>query len=293
MQKERITLIRAGGTINCSHDSSGKLFISEQSTREIIKQTTADTVIDLPYLSENAEFSDYLSVTNAARSQMNSCDRIIITHGTDTFAYAASFAAYALAHTNIPIVLVSSMSPITDADSDASANIKAALSCQQSGVFAAINVAGKSKTVHAARLVSPPLMVHEFTALDCPFKVTDKLKDLNFNFSKRVLFIEPHPAIDYKLISTKGYSAVFHNSYHSGTVNAALFNEFCANQTIPVVLATCGLNYDGQDFSDNVIKVDFVAPPALYVKLMLAVNNGLSLDSFLKENFIGESTPLN
>jgi L-asparaginase len=80
-------------------------------------------------LSENLVPDDWLTIAGAVRRlvEVERVSGVLVLHGTDTVPYTAAALAFLLADLAVPIVLTGSRIPAQRPDSDAAANVRAAL----------------------------------------------------------------------------------------------------------------------------------------------------------------------
>lgn len=293
----KINLVATGGTIG-SRFVNGELVISDAATAQIAAVVGANRVHgDFKIHSAGVEFADLNTLRLIIAQATENCDGVIVTHGTDTLAYTAAYLAYAFCSTEIPILLCAADRPLTDDDSNGYDVLNAAKSfiarCER-GVFVLYKNPGEVVRIHhGARLV--PAHMHEnfYFSLGAgnAFMDSGLMRGMNFELQRgRVFFIGPFVGLDYSVFDLKGYSAVVHTAYHSGRINTAAFNCFAAaNPELPIFLLSGDKKYDPSIFPDNVTQCHGIAQTALYIKLLIALANGVKdLSAFAKTNACGE-----
>ncbi len=155
----KVLVIFTGGTIgsvqedgvrtlhaaNAPGESPGSFLLIEQYRRQ--HPNTVEFVplaLAPPYLSENATVSCWSRLLNLLKTVDFDSDAapagVIITHGTDTLAYAAAFLSVLLAHVQVPVLLVSSGQPLAHRLANGHKNFADAVSFIQ-------NMAGKMRGV--------------------------------------------------------------------------------------------------------------------------------------------------
>lgn len=137
-----IAIISTGGTIDKVYfDAQSEYEVGEPQIAEILRMVGAQ----VPYTIETVFRKDSLEITDDDRQLIReavartACDRILITHGTDTMVDTASVLADLPGRT---IVLVGSLTPARFKLSDAEFNIGFALAAVQTlppGVWIAMN----------------------------------------------------------------------------------------------------------------------------------------------------------
>ncbi len=132
MPQKRILLIATGGTIASRPGEDG---LSPQLTSEEllscipeVKEICAVETVQLFNLdSTNMRPENWLAVARAIRERYEGYDGFVITHGTDTMAYAAATLYYLIQNSPKPVVLTGSQKSIYDRDTDARENLRCAI----------------------------------------------------------------------------------------------------------------------------------------------------------------------
>ncbi len=125
---KHILLITTGGTIASSESAEGLIpaLASEQllshvpEIREICKVSTVG-LYSLDSTNMRPEY--WLEIARYIRKVYNEYDGFVITHGTDTMAYAAAMLHYLIQNSHKPIVLTGAQIPIEKRDTDARENL--------------------------------------------------------------------------------------------------------------------------------------------------------------------------
>ena len=138
----RIKIFTTGGTIDKTYfDQKSTYQVGEPQASGVLKR--ANVVVDYEVVSImqkdslDLDDADRITIREAIASQP--CDRIIVTHGTDTMIKTAEFLRKI---SNKIIVLTGSMYPAQYRDSDAVFNLGCALvgaQILQPGVYIAMN----------------------------------------------------------------------------------------------------------------------------------------------------------
>ncbi len=129
---KRILLLATGGTIASRNLGEGltpaltaeELLESVPEIREIAEVIT-EQICNLD--STNMRPSDWVMVAKRVQQTYADYDGFIITHGTDTMAYAAACLYYLLQNTRKPVVLTGAQVSIFERDSDARENLLGAV----------------------------------------------------------------------------------------------------------------------------------------------------------------------
>ena len=124
-----ILLITTGGTIACR--DSGHGLAPALSAEDLLSAVPAVTrvcrVDTLPLFnldSTDMTPKEWMAVAATVREAYDRYDGFVITHGTDTLAYAAATLSCLLRHSEKPIVLTGAQLPMGVPGSDAAGNLK-------------------------------------------------------------------------------------------------------------------------------------------------------------------------
>jgi len=128
----KILVIFTGGTIG-STESGGIISPNAAGKRALLNDYDNKYNITFeqaePYyaLSENNTGVQLTQLIQCVHENLNSCDGIIIAHGTDTLQYSACALSFACGTNTVPIVLVSANHPLTDSRSNGRDNFSNAV----------------------------------------------------------------------------------------------------------------------------------------------------------------------
>jgi len=125
---KHILLITTGGTIASAESEDGLLptLASEQlldHVPEVSKICKVSTVGLYNLDSTNMRPEFWLEIARYIRKVYDDYDGFVITHGTDTMAYAAAMLYYLIQNSKKPIVLTGAQIPIEKRDTDARENL--------------------------------------------------------------------------------------------------------------------------------------------------------------------------
>jgi L-asparaginase len=259
---KNILVIFTGGTIGSSVQN-GTIDTDEKAAFLLLEQFNArypETTVNFttlqPYqiLSENLLPRIWTDlIRTIEKAQPKNYDGIIITHGTDTLAYTAAALHLYFHAQNVPIFLVSSHLPLSNATANGLDNFSFAvekiLHEKLTGVFAPYrNPNQKTVTLHAAnRLTSSPQLSSDFFSVD-NFEIADIFDaPKTATFSEKIVLIKPYPSLNYEHFDLKNVDAVLHDLYHSGTActtsqwgkmhSLLNFIARCKNENVPIYLA--------------------------------------------------------
>jgi len=265
----------------------------------------------LQLLSENLAACVWQTLIAAIEAKHpENYDGIIVTHGTDTLAYTACALSFYFHALKIPLLLVSSDTPLEDERANGLANFACAVAFirqnLRAGVFVPYRNAGQTMQLHQGThlacslqlssdfisVQNKPLMEFDNGQFSiCHAKthtVNQAATPLQARFSEHVLMIKPYPSLNYQQFNLDGVVAVLHDLYHSGTACATTqwgeqhslvaFIQRCAEQHIPVYLAPAIHSEDAYQSTRILIEQGAkvlwnMSIEAAYVKLSLAYGN--------------------
>lgn len=323
----KILVIFTGGTIG-SLKKQRSIDVDASTSYELIQmyiahsgnQTVAfATAQPLNILSENLVPEDWLTII----AQLKNIDYtlyqgIIITHGTDTLPFTAAALSLTCKGIPLPIVLIASNYPLNDSRGKGLANFSHAVDfiMEQTltGVFVIFENDRGEAIVHlGTRLAQSDPFTDEYeSTYSVPFGRMNnqrfihnthelnphlasfhnqhevKLWSKSINFSSEVLYIKPHPGLNYHYFDFSSHKpkAVLHDLYHSGTacirtsdLFASSFIDFltyCRTQDVAVYIAPLK-NQFGDLYASSIqfieagaIPLENISGEAALVKLMLA-----------------------
>lgn len=132
MEKKKILLIATGGTIASQPGEDG--LTPELTSEELLGcipevrgLCRIDTVQPFNLDSTNMRPENWLTITRIIRDRYGDYDGFVITHGTDTMAYAAATFYYLIQNSPKPVVLTGSQVSIYARDTDARENLRNAI----------------------------------------------------------------------------------------------------------------------------------------------------------------------
>lgn len=142
----RLHVITTGGTIDVEYSLQGRLVIGEPMAADLLRRarTQLDVSYDHLFAKDSQDLDDDDRALVARRITSAPCDRVIVTHGTDTMTETAAAVAGApgTAAAGKVIVLTGAMQPARMADSDAAFNLGLAVAAVQTaaaGVYIAMS----------------------------------------------------------------------------------------------------------------------------------------------------------
>lgn len=313
----KVLLIMTGGTIGSSFDgcsinvrADGKSKVVDRYLSEH-KDVTFDTVHPLNILSESITCRDCNTLAKALFDvDPAAYDGVIVTAGSDSLAYLASFIGLLLGDCPIPVMIVAANKILTASDSNGYVNFSCAVDLIRQGirgimvpyrntdgvmyVHAATDLRQADycddfDSFHGAYGVFENGVLHEkrsYIAQQIP-QVFDR--DHLPRLSDNVLMLTPYPMQAYARINTDGVRAVLHTLYHSATLDADPFVTWMkAHPEIPVFLAP--LHSGRKRYQTTVdaigagaIPLCDIAPECAYMKLLLAcAQEKMSIQAFMQ-----------
>ena len=294
----KINLVATGGTIG-SRYKNGELVISDEATKQIASVIGADKVFgDFKIHSAGVEFADLNTLRLTIEKAAEGADGVVVTHGTDTLAFSASYLAYAFSSTKIPIVMCAADMALTEDDSNGFAVLNATksfISRGVAGVYVLYKNPGEVVRIHhGARVIPAHLHENFYFSLGSGSRFADtglmRGMDFELKSDKNVLCVIPYVGMDYSAFDMSRFSAVVQCAYHSGRINTDVFNKFAsAHPDIPMFFLSGSKKYAPGTFAPNVALCPGITQTALYIKLLIGLNNNVKdLTSFAAKNACGE-----
>ena len=125
---KRILLLTTGGTIACRDSGHGlaPALTTDDLLAAVPSVTRACEVTATPLFnldSTDMTPKEWMAIAAAIRDAYDHFDGFVITHGTDTLAYAAATLSCLLQHSEKPIVLTGAQLPLGVPGSDAAGNL--------------------------------------------------------------------------------------------------------------------------------------------------------------------------
>ncbi len=125
---KKILLIATGGTIASTPTEQGLApGLSSRELLETVPELSGVCEIDTLQLfnldSTNMCHVQWLAIARTVREKYDDYDGFLITHGTDTMAYAAAVLSYLIQNSPKPVVLTGAQRSISQRDTDARENL--------------------------------------------------------------------------------------------------------------------------------------------------------------------------
>lgn len=144
---KRVLIINTGGTLSSVAKEHGLTpgLTTESMLHELHVVAGEAELMTIEYASvdsANIFPEDWADLARLISTRTDSCDGIVVIHGTDTLAYTSSMLSFMLQNIRIPVVLTGSQLSIVNPVADAMENLRCAIYMAQtgcSGVFVAFN----------------------------------------------------------------------------------------------------------------------------------------------------------
>ncbi len=125
----KILVLGTGGTISCKRSENG--LTPAISASELVKDLKIPADIHTEQLFEldstNMTPRHWEAIARRIRDRYDEFDGFVVTHGTDTMAYAAASLACLIQNSRKPVVFTGSMKPMSAEGSDAPRNLRDAV----------------------------------------------------------------------------------------------------------------------------------------------------------------------
>lgn len=313
----KILVIFTGGTIGSktkngwisTDDNTGFTLINSYKKRDDVEFTFHN-----PYtiLSENLSSTEINLLQKEIADNLDyGYDGIIVTHGTDTLQYTSCAVEYAFSDVKIPIVFVSSSTPLENKNANGYINFEAAVEFIYQNISSGVFVSYKNDNDTFVKFHIPSLICTHPECSSDIYSINNsvfafynegiKLSGLKYDKGSKnnlteyiknpgILVIDSYPGNSYSY-SLEGVNAVVLNPYHSATLNTSseCLQGFCSlakEKNIPVFVVNTheGIAYEStKEYNElGIISLPFCTFVSAYVKLWLAVSSGYDLEEFMK-----------
>lgn len=251
---KHILMITTGGTIASSESGEGLVpaLFSEQllshvpEVRDICKISTVQ-LYNLDSTNMRPEY--WLEVARYIRKVYDDYDGFVITHGTDTMAYAAAMLHYLVQNSRKPIVLTGAQIPIEKRDTDARENLTDAFKYASDDGACGVRIVFGDKIIAATRAQKTRTKsFNAFSSIDYP-EIGFILGNVKYFIRER---IEGEPEffdkIDTSVIVVKLIPGM----------SAEIF-DFIADRYHAVIIESFGVGglpyYDNDEFVEKIEKL--------------------------------------
>ena len=153
---KRILLLTTGGTIACRDSGHGlaPALTAEDLLAAVPAVTRVCDVTTVPLFnldSTDMTPKEWIAVAASIRDNYDRFDGFVITHGTDTLAYAAATLSCLLRHSEKPIVLTGAQLPLGVPGSDAAQNLKDAFAWALSAGARGVRIVFAGRVIRGLR----------------------------------------------------------------------------------------------------------------------------------------------
>ncbi len=311
---KKITLITSGGTISSDYDGQIMRPGKVNTFRELDNRISE---IKTPFcmLSENMTWATLKKLSDCLSDALKNSEAVIITHGTDTLAYTASYLGLNNVGIDIPVMIVSADFPLSNPMSNGSANLMCALAAIDAGVkgvFVPYRNPYERPVLHVStRLLSSRDFdgglnsalgkVCGYTDRTGKFMLQEEIVPQKIPLEgkgdgKAVWLTFANPGIDYDALARSAReenAALVFAGYHTGTINSGT-DGIGKLEGIETYLAggMYGEKYQSVAEMPSFVKIiDNIAPITLYTKVRIAHENFATQserDNYIMTNTFGE-----
>ncbi len=171
---KKILLIATGGTIASTPTEQGLApGLTSRELLETVPELQSVCEIDTLQLfnldSNNMCHVQWLAIARTIREQYDAYDGFLITHGTDTMAYAAAVLSYLIQQSPKPVVLTGAQRSISQRDTDARENLlNAAIYAADNGAQG-VHIVFDGKVIEGTRATKTRTKSYSaFSSMDYP-----------------------------------------------------------------------------------------------------------------------------
>lgn len=266
---KKILLLATGGTIACKPNNDG--LTPQLDGKELLSYLedisdicTVDVIQIYNLDSTNMTYNHWKNVASIIKDKYEEYDGFVITHGTDTMAYAASAFSYMIQNSYKPIVLTGSQKSIYMRDNDARNNLFNALLFASDDRAYGVTIVFNGKVIIGTRAKKVRSKSYNaFTSVNYPeiasifdkkvifyIKETYKKEDLKFflDFNTNVVLLKLIPGMDKKalLFAIDNYDAIIIEGFGVGGI-PDYFDNIYPHLKDKVVIVTTQVQYEGSD----------------------------------------------
>ena len=288
---------------------------------ELAEIANIETIILFSEYSENLQPEHWQRIAQELHKFANSEYKgIIITHGTDTMQYTASFLSFALSGYPIPIVLVGSQRSSDRPSSDAALNLIASakflIECNTKGVFVvmhqdenddlmACHIGTRVRKMHTSKRGAfqtigedPPFLISGEKIVKKTNKKLFSNDRLDYSpkikLDTRVALIKYYPGYDTKILDfliENGFKVMIFEGTGLGHVGKTLYDSIKKAHNKKIFLGMTSQCIDGKvrmtvyESGRDLIKMGFIPlgnmiPEVALVKAMWALGNSSDYEEF-------------
>ncbi len=265
---KHILLIATGGTIACkprqdglSPQLDGKELLSYLDDISLICDVDCIQLFNLD--STNMTYLHWQKVAQLIQEKYENYDGFVVTHGTDTMAYATSALSYMIQNSNKPIVFTGSQKSIYMRDNDARNNLFDALLFASDDRAYGVSLVFDSKVIIGTRAKKiRSKSYNAFTSVNYPeiariidkkviFYITRKFTgEVKFypEFNTNVFLLKLIPGMDEKALrfALENYDAIIMEGFGVGGI-PDYFDNIYPMLRDKIVVVTTQVQYEGSD----------------------------------------------
>ncbi|MCQ2797162.1 MAG: asparaginase [Bacilli bacterium] len=266
---KKILLIATGGTIACKVNDNGLAPALDGDELlsyldDLSDLCTVDCIQLFNLDSTNMTYSHWAKVAKTIKDKYGDYDGFVVTHGTDTMAYAASALSYMVQNSRKPIVFTGSQKSIYMRDNDARNNLTNALIYASFDGAYGVTIVFDNKVIIGTRAKKVRSKSYNaFTSVNYPeiARIIDKkvIQYINKNyrdddvafyldFNTNVMVLKLVPGLNHKELyfALKNYDAVIIEGFGVGGLPTYLEEEFPDFKDKTVIITT-QVQYEGSD----------------------------------------------
>lgn len=266
---KKILLIATGGTIACKLNENGlspqldaKELLSYLDDVSSFCDVNCIQIFNLD--STNMTYLHWIEVARVIKENYDSYDGFVITHGTDTMAYAASALSYMIQESKKPIVFTGSQKSIYMKDNDARNNLYNALLFASDDRAYGITIVFDNKVILGTRAKKiRSKSYNAFTSVNYPsiaaiidkkviFYIEKKhqMEGVIFylDFDTNVILVKLIPGMDKKglIFALENYDAIIIEGFGVGGI-PDYFDEVYSKMKDKIIIVTTQVQYEGSD----------------------------------------------
>ncbi len=252
MARKKILLIATGGTIASrpGEDGLAPALTSEELLAcipEVRELCHIDTVQLFNLDSTNMRPENWLAVAALIRERYDAYDGFVITHGTDTMAYAGATLYYLIQNSPKPVVLTGSQVSIYARDTDARENLRGAVAYAVHEGACGVHLVFDNKVICANRArKTRTRSFNAFSSIDYPEAGYIRGREVRIYFQEEC----PGPVRFYDALDSRVCVIKLIPGMDPGIL------DYVGRQCRAVIIESFGVGgvpyYDSDDFADRI-----------------------------------------
>jgi len=252
MNRKKLLLIATGGTIASRQTESGlSPQLSSQELLSCIPEVRdicdLDTVQPFNLDSTNMRPENWLELIDIIKENYERYDGFVITHGTDTMAYAAATLYYLIQNSPRPVVLTGSQVSIYARDTDARENLRGAIVYACDKDACGVHVVFDNKVICGNRAQKTRTRsFNAFSSIDYPEVAYIRGDQVRYYIRENL----SGPVIFYDKLDTRVFVIKLIPGMNPGIL------DYVAEHASAVVIESFGVGgipyYDSDEFADKI-----------------------------------------